>query len=91
MSGTYAGLNGRVDPADPAYNAGVVQRVLSGQRGPHRDIVLLNAAAGLVIAGVADSIEHGLVTAAESIDGGHAAITLQRFIDISQDAAASST
>ena len=77
--------------ADPAYNALVVNRVLAGQRGPHRDIVLLNAAAGLVVAGFAETIEHGLVTAAESIDSGRAANTLQKFIDISQDAAASAT
>ncbi|CAB4885993.1 unannotated protein [freshwater metagenome] len=73
---------------DPAFNAMVVRRVLDGTRGPHRDIVLLNAAAGLVVGGVADSLERGLELASDSIDSGNAAATLQRFVEVSQAAAA---
>ena len=43
----------------PPHNAEVVRRVLKGEHGAHRNIVLLNAAAGLVVAGVADSLEDG--------------------------------
>jgi anthranilate phosphoribosyltransferase len=68
----------------PAHNAEVVRRVLKGEHGPHRNIVVLNAAAGLVVAGVADSLEHGVVIAASSIDDGHAARTLDRWITESQ-------
>ena len=72
----------------PDVNAAVVHRVMGGERGAHRNIVVLNAAAALVVAGVADSIEHGLVMAAESIDSGKAAATLARFVEVSQQAAA---
>jgi len=71
----------------PVHNAEVVRRVLKGEHGAHRNIVLLNAAAGLVVAGFADSLEHGVVIATSSIDDGHAARTLDRWITESQAAA----
>ena len=71
----------------PAVNAAVVHRVLAGEHGAHRNIVVLNAAAALVVAGVCDSIEAGLVVAADSIDSGQAAATLARFVEVSQQAA----
>ena len=72
---------------DPATNALLARRVLAGDDGPHRDIVLLNAAAGLVAAGVADDLEAGIDAAAASIDGGHAAIALDRLVAASNAAA----
>ncbi len=75
---------------EPAQNAEVVRRVMAGDHGPHRDIVVLNAAAGLVVAGVAADLESGLVSAAQSIDSGSAAATLQRFVEVSQAAAETS-
>ena len=74
---------------DRAHNAGVVRRVVGGEPGPHRDIVLLNAAAGLVVAGAADDMATGFRLASESIDSGRAASTLDSFIAVSQTAAAS--
>ncbi|MDP2292577.1 MAG: anthranilate phosphoribosyltransferase [Actinomycetota bacterium] len=71
----------------PDVNAAVVHRVMGGEHGAHRNIVVLNAAAALVVAGVADSIEAGLVVAADSIDSGKAAATLARFVEVSQSAA----
>jgi len=71
----------------PAVNADVVNRVMGGQHGAHRNIVVLNAAAALVVAGVADSIEAGLVVARDAIDSGAAAATLARFVEVSQQAA----
>lgn len=71
----------------PAVNAEVVRRVMGGQHGAHRNIVVLNAAAALVVAGVADSIEAGLVVACDAIDSGAAATTLARFVEVSQQAA----
>ncbi len=71
----------------PDVNAAVVHRVMGGEHGAHRNIVVLNAAAALVVAGVADSIEAGLVVAADSIDSGKAAATLARFVEVSQAAA----
>ena len=46
---------------DPATNAGLARRVLDGHHGPHRDIVVLNAGAALVVGGAAASIEEGMV------------------------------
>ena len=69
-------------------DAAAARRVLAGDRGAHRDIVLLNAAAGLVVADAVNDIEQGLELAARSIDSGDAAATLQRFVDVSQACAA---
>ena len=52
---------------DPAVNAGLAQRVLAGDAGHHRDIVVLNAAAGLVVAGLAADMAEG-VEAAPRVD-----------------------
>lgn len=71
---------------DPAHNAGVVRRVLGGETGAHRDIVVLNAAAALVVAGVAASLDEALGTAAASIDTGRAAAVLDAFVATSQAA-----
>ncbi len=58
---------------DPARNAQIAREVLGGVRGPHRDIVLVNAAAGLVAAGLSTDLHLAMTTAAHSIDSGAAA------------------
>ena len=73
--------------ADAATNADVARRVFSGEKGPHRDIVLLNAAAGIVASGQAVDVTEGLVKAATSVDQGHAEQRLARLVDVSQSAA----
>jgi anthranilate phosphoribosyltransferase len=73
---------------DAAANATFARRVLAGELGPHRDIVLLNAAAGLVAAGVSDDIEAGLVRAAAAVDDGRAEAALERLVAVSRDEAA---
>jgi anthranilate phosphoribosyltransferase len=55
-----------------AENAGLIERLLDGERGPRRDIVLLNAGAGLLVAGRAGSVADGVALAADSLDGGGA-------------------
>jgi anthranilate phosphoribosyltransferase len=60
---------------------------MAGEHGAHRNIVVLNAAGALVVAGAATSLQDGLVLAAQSIDSGAAAATLQRFVEVSQAAA----
>jgi anthranilate phosphoribosyltransferase len=72
---------------DPEHNAEVVRRVLAGERGAHRDIVVLNAAAALIVAGVAVDLPAGLAVAADSIDTGRAAGALAQMVAVSQDAA----
>jgi len=62
--------------SDAATNAAIIRSVLDGGQGPHRDIVLLNTAAALWVAGRADGIATGLRIAAESIDSGKAADVL---------------
>ncbi|MEJ7800252.1 MAG: anthranilate phosphoribosyltransferase [Ilumatobacter sp.] len=69
---------------DPAENAAVVRAVLAGQKGRHRDIVVLNAAAGLVVGGRVESLADGVAVAAEAIDSGAAAGTLDRLVAASQ-------
>jgi anthranilate phosphoribosyltransferase len=63
---------------DAVANAAIVRGVLSGERGPKRDIVLLNAAFGLVAAGKADDPAEGLRVAAEAIDSGRAMGQLEK-------------
>jgi anthranilate phosphoribosyltransferase len=72
---------------DPEHNADVVRRVLDGERGAHRDIVVLNAAAALVVAAAADDLASGLALAEQAIDGGKAAETLAALVTTSQAAA----
>ena len=67
----------------PEENALAVRRVLAGERGAHRDIVVLNAAGGLVVAGLADDLGEGLVLAAAAIDGGRAQAHLDGLIRVS--------
>ena len=62
--------------------------MLSGAPGPHRDIVLLNAAAALVVVGHAADLAEGLHRAAESVDSGVAATALNRLVSLSQAEAA---
>ena len=67
---------------DAAANAAIAHDVLGGAVGPKRDIICLNAAAGLVVAGVAADIVDGLERAGASIDSGAAADRLARLVDL---------
>ena len=69
---------------DPATNAAAVRAVLSGAHGAHRDIVLLNAAAALVVVGDVPDLAEGLQRAAESVDSGAAAGCLEGLVHLSQ-------
>jgi anthranilate phosphoribosyltransferase len=71
---------------DPATNAEIARRVLDGEPGPRRDIVCLNAAAGLVTAAMVDHVADGLELARASIDSGRAARALERLIAVSNAA-----
>lgn len=72
---------------EPEENAEAVRRVLAGDLGPHRDVVLLNAAAALVVAGRTDDLASGLDLAAAAIDTGAAKQLLDRFVTVSQSQA----
>jgi anthranilate phosphoribosyltransferase len=64
-------------------NAADIRRVLDGERGPRRDIVVLNAAAGLLAYGSASDMRAGLDLAAAAIDDGSAAGALGRMAEVS--------
>lgn len=70
---------------DRSINAAIAKAVLAGERGPHRNIVLMNAAAALLVNGKADSLLHGMRLAAESIDSGAAMQKLNSLIRFSRD------
>jgi len=67
---------------DAAENAKVLLAVLEGAEGPYRDIVLLNAAAGLVVAGRTKGLGEGVEIAKTAIDAGHAKRALEELIRI---------
>ncbi len=73
---------------DRNANADIARRVLDGARGPHRDIVVVNAAAALMAAGLADTPVHAVALAEESIDSGAASEKLERLRAFSSSAAA---
>lgn len=72
---------------DAGRNAELATSVLGGEAGPHRDLVLLNAAAGVVVAGLADDLVDGLGKAADAIDSGRALAVKDRLVEVSQAAA----
>jgi anthranilate phosphoribosyltransferase len=64
-------------------NAAHIRAVLGGLRGPLRDIVLLNAAAALLVAGKAKTLRDGVALASESIDSGKALAVLEALVRLS--------
>ncbi|MCM1258184.1 MAG: anthranilate phosphoribosyltransferase [Roseburia sp.] len=79
--GTLEDLRG----GDGAENAKITLSILSGEeKGPKREIVLLNAGATLYIAGMADSIQAGIAMAAESIDSGKAKKVLDKLVEMTK-------
>ena len=67
----------------PAENAQITRAILSGEKGPKLNAVLMNAGAALYIGGKADSLKDGVALAAENIDSGRAMATLNKFIEVS--------
>ena len=71
---------------DAEENAATLRLILEGQGGPRRDIVLLNAAAALWVAGAARGLEEGLSLAVQSIDSGAAATRLESLVRATNEA-----
>ncbi|MEA2779748.1 MAG: anthranilate phosphoribosyltransferase, partial [Rhodospirillaceae bacterium] len=81
----------RADPAtikgdDAATNAAAMTELIAGRAGPYRDIVLLNSAAALVIAGKAADLKAGAALAGQAIDSGKAKATLAELVAITNRA-----
>ncbi|MCA9771451.1 MAG: anthranilate phosphoribosyltransferase [Myxococcales bacterium] len=84
-----AGLD-RCDPkalagGDAERNAAIIRSILGGERGAPRDITLLNAAAALRVAGVAEDLREGVARAAEAIDSGSAQRALASLVRLSHE------
>jgi len=70
---------------DAATNAAAIHALLQGEPGAYRDIVCLNAAAALIVAGKANGIRDGIEKAEASIDSGRAARALDRLVAVTND------
>ncbi len=79
--GLTRGTKQDIEGGEPEYNAQISHAILSGElTGPKRDVVLLNAACGLYVAGKAECIQDGIALAAELIDTGKALEKLEEFV-----------
>jgi anthranilate phosphoribosyltransferase len=67
---------------DPAENAAIIRGILAGERGPRRDIVLLNAAAVIYTAGRAHDLKEGVAVAAAALDSGAARQKLAALVEL---------
>lgn len=76
---------------DAAENAAIAQRVLEGAAGAPREIVLLNTAVSLLIAGAVRTVPDGIDRASEAIDSGAAAATLQKLRTLSNEGVAAAS
>ena len=65
-------------------NAGTLRRLLQGEAGPIRDVVLLNSAGVLLAGGVAEDLRQGVALAREAIDSGKALRTMDALVELSQ-------
>jgi anthranilate phosphoribosyltransferase len=70
---------------DADTSAAIVREILAGGGGPKREVVLLNAAAALTVSSVSATMLAGLELAAQAIDDGVAAATLERWVAVSQN------
>ncbi|MEO8559027.1 MAG: anthranilate phosphoribosyltransferase [Rhodospirillales bacterium] len=86
QAGIPRGTMDQLKGGDPAHNAEAVRAVLGGTKGAFRDIVLLNSAAALMVAGKAADLKSGVALAAKSIDSGAAKKALETLIRISNEA-----
>lgn len=69
---------------DAAYSAARALSVLKGEKGPARDVILLNSAAGFVVAGLAGDVKEGMELARRSIDSGAALAKLEALKEFTQ-------
>lgn len=68
-----------------AESAEAIQKILTGEKSPRRDIALLNAAAALVVAGRANDLQQGLTLAADAVDSQRARVVLEQLVEASQN------
>src|SRR5919106_1354055 len=71
----------------PDANAATTRRIFEGERGPQRDLAVLNAGAAIYVAGTVENLEEGVRAAEAAIDSGGAAATLERLVEMTQELA----
>jgi anthranilate phosphoribosyltransferase len=69
---------------DANQNAAIIRKILGGQKGPQRDVVLLNAAAAFVSAGLDSDFKAGIQRAGQALDSGRAAEKLDRLVNFTR-------
>lgn len=74
-----------VSGGTPAENAAITQRILAGERSPHRDLAVLNAAAAILVGGRSDDFAGAVGLATDSIDSGKAADVLERLVALARE------
>ena len=70
---------------NPEENASITRNILNGEKGPKRNVILLNAAAALVAAGRAEDFQNGIRMAEIAIDEGSAADKMEALIRFTQE------
>ena len=81
LFGLEGGTKEDIVGGTPEENAEILRGLLKGEKGPKRDAVLMNAGAGLYIAGKASTYSEGIKLAAEIIDSGKALETLDKLVE----------
>ena len=79
----------RIAGGEPAENAARVTRVLEGEGGPARDVVVLNAGAAILVGGRAGDLTRGIARAGEAIDSGAAREVLRKLVALTGELAGS--
>jgi anthranilate phosphoribosyltransferase len=69
---------------DAQENAQIIRKLLDGEKGPKRNMILLNAAAAFVVAGLDEDFVRGIERAEDCIDSGRAKEKLEALIDFTQ-------
>jgi len=70
---------------DKKQNAAIIKSILKGEKGPKRDIVLINSGAALLIANEVDSLSQGIEKAQASIDSGNSLEKLEELVEFTQE------
>jgi anthranilate phosphoribosyltransferase len=82
--GIFSVSSSKIQGGDAATNAAILESIFRGERGPKRDVVVLNAAAAIVAGGAAETMQDGVRAAENSIDSGAALKKLDNLRELSK-------
>jgi anthranilate phosphoribosyltransferase len=82
--GIFSVSSAKIQGGDAATNAAILESIFRGERGPKRDVVVLNAAAAIVAGGAAETMQDGIRVAEHSIDSGAALKKLDNLRELSK-------